>query len=110
MPYGWTYKINKDFSFSGVCKLVSEAEYRGFKLMSEYSHGTSLHLKIFSSIFEENIMNMLVSLYIELYRMVILFCYDTVDESFDEIAEELESIFYRYIAYEEEVFGNNKPA
>lgn len=110
MPYGWTYKINKDFSFSGVCKLVGEAEYMGFKLMSEYSHGTSLYLKIFSSIFEENIMNMLVSLYIELYRMVILFCYDTVDESFDEIAEELESIFYRYIAYEEEVFGNNKPA
>lgn len=42
----------------------------GFSLMSEYSHGTSLHTKIGSSIFVEFVMSMFVSLYIELYRMV----------------------------------------
>lgn len=37
--------------------------------------------------------------------MVTLYCWDTVDESFDEIAEELENIFYRLIEYEEEHFS-----
>lgn len=104
-PYGWTYKINTEFSFAGVCKLVGSAEYHGFQLMSEYSHGTSLYTKIGSSVFIEQVMSMFVSLYIELYRMVTLFCNDTVDDCFDEIAEELEEIFYRFIRHEEEIYG-----
>ena len=100
--YGWTYKINSKFSFAGVCELVGQGEYLGFSLMSEYSHGTSLHTKLGSSIFVEFVMSMFVSLYIELYRMVTLFCWDTVDASFDEVSEELEEIFYRFIEYEDE--------
>ena len=49
-------------------------------------------------------MSMFISMYIELYRMVTLFCWDTVDDSFNEISEELEEIFYRFIKYEEELF------
>ena len=104
-PYGWTYKINKTFSFAGVCELVGEAEYHGFRLMSDYSHGTSFYIKLGSSIFVEQMMSMFVSLYIELYRMVTLFCWDTVDDSFDVISEELEDIFYRFIEYEDTVYG-----
>lgn len=107
-PYGWTYKINKTFSFAGVCKLVGDAEYHGFQLMSDYSHGTSFYTKLGSSIFVEQMMSMFVSLYIELYRMVTLFCLDTVDDSFDEIAEKLENIFYRFIEHEEEVYGEDE--
>lgn len=106
-PYGWTYKINNTFSFAGVCKLVGDAEYHGFQLMSEYSHGTSFYTKLGSSIFVEQMMNMFVSLYIELYRMVTLFCWDTVDDCFDVIVEELEDIFYRFIEPEETVYGEN---
>lgn len=104
-PYGWTYKVNKNFTFAGVCKLVGDAEYHGFQLMSEYSHGTSFYTKIGSSIFVEQMMNMFISLYIELYRMMTLFCWGTVDKSFDEIAEELEFIFYRFIRKEEELYN-----
>ena len=50
-------------------------------------------------------MTMFVNLYIELYRMVTLYCWETVDESFDEITDELEYIFYRYVEYEEEHFS-----
>lgn len=73
--------------------------------MSDYSHGTSFYMKLGSSIFVGNMMNMFLSLYIELYRMVTLFCRDTIDDSFDEIAEELKDIFYRFIEYEETHFG-----
>lgn len=104
MPYGWTYKINKTFSFSGICKLVDEAEYLGFKLMSEYSHSTSMLAKSRALISAEPTMGMFISLYIELYRMVTMYCWDTVDDSFDDLAEKLENIFYRFIDYEESVF------
>lgn len=73
-PYGWRYKINKRFSFAGVYKLVGDAEYHGVCLMSDYSHGTSFYTKLGSSIFVEQMMSMFASLYIELYRMITLFC------------------------------------
>lgn len=106
--YGWTYKVNpsKNFSFDHICKIVDgDAEYHGFQMMSDYSHGTSLYMKMHSSVFVGDMMTMFVNLYIELYRMVTLYCMDTVDESFDEITDKLESIFYRFIEYEETVYG-----
>lgn len=106
-PYGWTYKINKEFSSVGVCKLVSEADHHGFQLMSDYSHGTAFHTKIESSISVGNMMSIFTSLYIELYRMVTLFCMDTVNDSFYDIADEMESIIYRFIDYEETLFAND---
>ncbi len=107
-PYGWTYKINhnKQFTFENICNLIDcDAEYHGFQMMSDYSHGTSLYMKIHSSVFIGDMMTMFVNLYVELYRMVTLYCWDTVDDSFDEISEELEAIFYRFIDYEEKVYG-----
>ena len=100
-PYGWTYQINKNFTFAGVCKLVNEVEYRGFQMMSEYTHATSLYTKLGSSVFIEQVMNMFVSLYIELYRMVTMYCWDTANDQFDEVSEKLEDIFYNFIDYEE---------
>ena len=106
-PYGWTYKINlnKQFTFENICSLSDcEAEYHGFQMMSDYSHGTSLYMKMHSSVFVGDMMTMFVNLYIELYRMVTLYCIDTVDDSFYEITEEMESIFQRFIEYEETHF------
>ena len=33
-PYGWTYPVNKNFTFSGLCNLVNPRDYADFKLMS----------------------------------------------------------------------------
>ena len=106
-PYGWTYKINnnKQFTFENICKLIdNDAEYHGFRLMSEYSHGTSFYVKMFSSISVCDMMTMFVNMYMNLYRMVMLYCLDSVDESFDTVTDELESIFHRFIEYEDEHF------
>jgi hypothetical protein len=110
-PYGWTYKINhnKQFTFENVCKLVDDsAEYHGFSLMSDYAHGTSFYTKMHSSVFVGDMMIMFVNLYMNLYRMVTMYCWDNVDEAFDDVTDELESIFYRFIKYEEENFGNTR--
>lgn len=107
-PYGWTYKINKNkkFSFQNICRLLEEeAEYHGFQLKSDYSHGTTFYLKLYSSVVIGDMMAIFIDLYIELYRMIIEYCWDKVDESFDWISEDIEEIFYRYIDYEEEHFG-----
>ena len=74
-------------------------------MMSDYSHGTSFHTKLHSSVFVGDMMTMFVNLYIELYRMVTLYCIDTIDDSFYEITEKLESIFQRFIEYEETIFA-----
>ena len=109
-PYGWTYKINdnKQFTFENICKLIGEdgnIEYRGFQMLSDYSHGTSFYMKMHSSVFVGDMMTMFVDMYINLYRMVTIYCWDQVDEEFDDVTDELESIFHRFIQYEEEHFG-----
>lgn len=106
--YGWTYKINdsKQFTFEKMCNLIGgDVEYRGFKMLSDYSHGISLYMKMHSSIFVEDMMSMFVDMYINLYRMVTMYCWDSADEEFDIVTEELEYIFHRFIQYEEEYFG-----
>lgn len=107
-PYGWTYKINsnKRFTFENVCNLIDgAAEYHGFQLMSDYSHGTSFYMKMHSSIFVGDMMTMFVNVYINLYRMVTLYCWDSVDEEFDYVTDELEYIFNRFIEHEEKIFN-----
>jgi hypothetical protein len=58
-----------------------------------------------SSVFVGDMMTMFVDMYINLYRMVTIYCWDQVDEEFDDVTDELESIFHRFIQYEEEHFG-----
>lgn len=105
-PYGWTYRINsnKQFTFENICRLIDEAaEYHGFQLMSDYSHDTSFSWKMHSSVFVGDLMTMFINLYINLYRMVTLYCWDSVEEDFDHITEELEYIFHRFIEHEEKI-------
>ena len=50
-------------------------------------------------------MTMFVDMYINLYRMITIYCLDCVDEEFDIVTDELEYYFHRFIQYEEEHFG-----
>ena len=95
--YGWTYKINQNFSFSGLCALIDKREYNDFKMMSMYSHGTDIYLKINRSVFMGNIMNMISSIYVGIYRLVRIYCWDMVLDEFDEVAEEIEDILYDFL-------------
>ena len=61
--YGWTYKINTNFSFKGLCDLRKEYLYSDFKMMSAFAHGTSVYYKINKSVFHGTVMNMLSCLY-----------------------------------------------
>lgn len=109
-PYGWTYKINnnKQFTFENICTLIdSDAEYDGFKLMSDYSHGTSFYMKLHSLVFIYDMMIMFINMYINLYRMVTMYCWGSVDEDFDDVTDELENIFFRFIEHEENLYENN---
>lgn len=92
LPYGWTYKINvsKQFNFKGICDLVSKQDYNDFSMMSDYSHGTSVYQKMGGSICIEHIMNMLSCIYVCLYRLVTMYCWDCAEETFDELAERIE--------------------
>ena len=87
-----------------MCNSVEEAEHLGSEFMSEYSHGTSMPAESRALMNVEPTMGIFISLYIELYRMVTLYCWDIVDDSFNDLAEKLENIFYRFIDYEESVF------
>ena len=113
-PYGWTYRINhnKQFTFENICTLIGEegnVEYRGFQMLSDYSHGTSFYMKMHSSVFVGDMMTMFIDMYINLYRMVTMYCWDFVDEEFDDVTDELECIFHRFIQYEETHFGKEHP-
>ena len=95
--YGWTYKINSNFTFSGLCNLIDQREYRDFKLMSMYSHGTAIHLKIGSFASMDHIFNMLFFFYYILNRLADMYCYETVDTKFEKTSKKLERIIKKYI-------------
>lgn len=95
--YGWTYKINSNFTFSGMCDLVDKREYKDFKHMSMYAHGTSIHLKISGFATMDNMMNMLSFYYYSLNRLVAMYCTKTIESTFYTAIDKLERIFTRYI-------------
>ena len=95
--YGWTYKINNNFTFSGLCNLIDKREYKDFKLMSMYSHGTAIHLKIGSFASMDHIFNMISFFYYILNRLVDLYCYETADTDFGKTSRKLERIIKKYI-------------
>lgn len=103
-PYGWTYKINEQFNFEGLCKLVNKSEYKDFRMMSDYSHGTAIYLKLGESTSMDHIMNMISCIYIGLYRLVTMYCLDYVDPEFDDVTEEIENILYDYIHESERIY------
>lgn len=98
LPYGWTYKINNQFSFKGLCDLVDMREYDDFKMMSEYSHGTSIYQKMGGSTGIEHIMNMLSCMYAGLCKLVAMYCREFTEDDFDIVAEEIEEIFLDSVA------------
>lgn len=94
--YGWTYKINNKFSFSGLCKLVEKNDYSDFKMLSEFSHGTSVYSKLDDSTSCERIMNMISCLYSAISRMLRMYCLDLLEEDFYEVKEELDDRMLRF--------------
>ena len=82
--YGWTYKINKEFSFNGLCKLVDPREYSEFKYMSMYSHGTSIYLKICESASMDHIMNTISFFYYVIVRLVSKYYSESVTQDFTD--------------------------
>ena len=95
--YGWTYKINSNFTFAGMCDLIDEREYKDFKHMSMYAHGTSIHLKISGFASMDNMMNMLSFYYYSLNRLVAMYCIKTIDPKFYNTVDKLERIITKYI-------------
>ena len=99
--YGWTYKVNKDkaFNFTGLCNLVKAQERKDFKYLSIYSHGTDIIPKFIDGGSLESVLNVMILIYIGLYRFVNTYCLDIIDDAFYVITEELESLFYDDIEY-----------
>ena len=93
----------KTRDFARICEKIKEnkAAYDVFGLLSEYSHGTSFYRKLQSSIGVDNMMFIFINMYWSLYRMVTIYCLGNANEDFNVVAEKLESIFYRYIQYQE---------
>lgn len=95
--YGWTYKINTDFTFRGLCNLIDQREYTDFKLMSMYTHGTSIHLKLSGFASMDSMMNMLSFYYYSLNRLVAMYCTKTIEPSFYRAIDRLERIITKYV-------------
>lgn len=93
LDYGWAYKVNKECNFSALCKLVSSIDREDFRMLSDYAHGTSLYQKFFDSTSIEHIMNMFSIIYTVIERLIRMYCWDSVDDYFEELAETLE---YRF--------------
>lgn len=90
--------MNKNFTFSGLCDLVDKREYKDSELMSMYSYATAIYHRIGSSMTMDNNMRMISSIYIGLYCLVTMYCWDKVTTEFDDVTDEIESIIYEYLS------------
>ncbi|MBR5799864.1 MAG: hypothetical protein IKY23_07355 [Lachnospiraceae bacterium] len=88
--YGWTYKINSDFNFAGLSRLVSSIDGKDFKMLSDYSHGTSLYQRLPNNTSDGHIKSMFSVVYTVIDRLIVMYGWDDVDDYFDELAEMLE--------------------
>lgn len=95
--YGWTYKINQNFTFRGLCNLVDDREYKEFKAMSMYSHGTAFYLKLDSFTSIDQIISMISFFYYSLNRLVLLYCTDNIDDSFFTVSDQLEKRIMKFL-------------
>lgn len=105
--YGWSYKVNNALNFRGLCDLVNKSDYLDFKMMSDYSHGTAIYLKIGGFCSIDHVMSMISSMYIALYRMVTMYCWGEVEDEFDGISESIEDIIYKYIEESDKLFASD---
>ena len=92
IKYGWTYKINRDFTFRGLCNLVDKNEYKYYKWRSIYSHGTSFPLKFEFIDVKGKIMQMVIAIYSILTHLVDLACLDVINDEYVQVLEEMETI------------------
>ena len=92
-PYGWTYRVNKNFNFSGLCDIVNSRDYSDFKLMSMYSHGTSLYLKMGGMASVDHILSIISLFYYNAYKLVAGYCPDGVSPRFYRLIDVLEECF-----------------
>lgn len=99
--YGWTYKINKNFTFFGLCALIDPREYKDFKWMSMYSHGTAIYLKVGGFASMDHIMSMLSFFYYGINRLFSLYCPEMIDYELGVLIDELEEIIEEYIGKHE---------
>lgn len=105
--YGWTYPVNSNnnFTFSNICSLVTPRDYADFKLMSMYSHGTSLYLKISGMASVDHIMSMISLFYYNINKLIASYCPDSVPRRFDRLMQHLEDSLESYIKETEQYFA-----
>ena len=65
-------------------------DYEDFKMLSDYSHGTDIFQKLEGGMGIDAIMNMLSCLYVGIYRLVTIYCWECAEDGFDEVAKRLE--------------------
>ena len=106
-PYGWTYPVNdnNNFTFSAICNLVTPRDYADFKLMSMYSHGTSLYLKISGMASVDHIVSTISLFYYNIHKLVASYCPDSVPTKFYNLMQYLEDSLENYIKESEEYFN-----
>ena len=95
--YGWTYKVNKKFSFSGLCQLLKTRRYKDFKFMSEFSHGTSLIQKMDDGNYVERVVGIMTSIYMELRIALIEYCPWELPDDFYDLEQEMGGLLIKII-------------
>lgn len=85
--YGWTYKVNKNFSFKGLCDLIGKYYYEDFRYTSDYVHETSIVYKETSMSKYDEVVSIISVLFVQLKQFAELYCVDDLSEDYLEIDE-----------------------
>ena len=111
LNYGWTYMLDtirpeKRFTFDGICDAAEgqRQNYQDFQWMSKSSHGTSYFEKVTHYTGTERIMSLFSSIYINLYLLITMYCDGIWGNDFDEVTDEIETIFYHFFEVYDQIY------
>lgn len=91
--YGWTYKINKNFTFEGMCKLIEKYHYEDFKFESDYVHGSSLFQKVVPYSLFGSVESVISILFTYMQYFIEFYCEDLLSTEYFKRREKIYTYF-----------------
>ena len=95
--YGWIWKIGHNFNFRELCNNIDPRIYEDYRMMCEFTHGTSLFQKMNSFTMESSIINMLSIVYLYLYLLMTTCFPEVRDCSFYKCEDKLGKMFEVFV-------------
>ena len=93
--YSWVYPVCKDTNFKALCDIISPGTHSDYKMMCEFTHGTSFFQKEDPHTFISSQLNSLSILFTYVYLALVDYCPNFFDKEADSLEQKIRRYYRR---------------